>query len=121
MNRTHFLIAMAGFAVGIVFFPAISWPIRLINYMVFGVEIHSKASFPDAHMARVYSRPGLGEQHFTLEVDGRSVYISPDLSPGNLDEQIIWSDDGTVVSLMGEKRTLYIYDTKSGTGEQGGE
>jgi hypothetical protein len=91
---------------------------RFIKMISVGVEIQSRRSIPNGHVARVYSRAGMGDQQLTLEVDGRSVYKSPDLSPGNINETLVWDDDGTVVTLMAEDRILYTYDTLNNIGHE---
>ena len=92
-------------------------PIEFIGTVIFGYEISSQLSFPGNHMARIYCRPGLGDQQLSLEVDGRGVWASPDLGPGDIGGRPEWSADGKRVSLVTNDGTLYTYNVSSRKGQ----
>ena len=89
--------------------------ISLFKNFFFGFEILSVASFPRYHIARLYSRGGLGDQTFSLEVDGRTIYVSFDMAPGNLHEKLLWDETGEIVTLelAGKKIIAYNAESKS--------
>jgi hypothetical protein len=96
--------------VGMVLLYLLSYPLAGLSWFFYGSEIQSKASFPSYHLARIYSRPGPGDQQFTFWVDGRLVWNSSDAAPGNLNEKINWDDTGHLVTLELEGEKVLIYD-----------
>lgn len=89
--------------------------ITFFKEFLFGFEIQSMASFPYYHAARLYSRPGLGDQTFTLEVDGKTVWVSGDAAGGDLKEKIIWDETGHIVTLELAGKRVFSYNAKSKT------
>lgn len=75
-----------------------------------GSEVHSEASFPRGHMARIYSAWGFGDQQLIFIVDGVRVYRTPDFAPGNVKEEIEWDETGTIVNFKALGRPIYTYD-----------
>jgi hypothetical protein len=82
----------------------------------FGVEVHSAASFPMGHMARIYSAPGIGDQQLICIVDGRRVYRTPDWEPGDVHEEIAWDESGKIVTFIASGRKFFRYNTETGVG-----
>ena len=89
--------------------------IAFFKELLFGFEIQSMASFPYYHTARLYTNPGFGDQTFTLEVDGRTVWVSGDAAPGDLDEKLIWDKTGQIVTLELAGKKILSYDAGSKT------
>lgn len=100
------------FVLGMIFISASTPVLSFFSDFVFGSEIQSRASFPRYHMARLYSRPGFGDQTFYLEVDGERVYTSGDAAPGNLDEKLYWDAEGKIVVLELAGKKVFSYDTE---------
>jgi hypothetical protein len=96
----------------------VMFPVSYIWGTFFGVEIHSQASFPLRHMARMYSVPGFGDQQLICIVDGKTVYRTGDWEPGNVDEKISWDESGTIVTFIASRRRVFIYDTQTGLGKK---
>ena len=112
LTATHLTAFILG---GIVIY--LAWlPVSLIWGVVFGVEVHSQASFPMYHIARIYTAPGIGDQQLICTVDGWTVHRTGDWEPGNVDEKVLWDETGTVVKFIASGQTIYVYDTKSQTG-----
>ena len=110
---------LATFILGGVFVYLAWLPVSYVWGVFFGVEIHSEASFPMHHIARIYTAPGLGDQQLICVVDGWTVYRTGDWEPGNVNEEIEWDETGTVVKFIASGRTIYIYDTGARTGRTG--
>lgn len=106
---THF----ASFALGIMLVFATSSGLNFFKDLVFGFEVQSLASFPYEHIARVRSRPGMGDQTLFLEVDGQDVWSSGDMPGGDLKEKLSWDAAGKIVSLKIQERSLATYDAES--------
>lgn len=94
------------------------FPVSYIWGTFFGVEIHSEASFPLGHMARIYSSPGIGDQQLICVVDGQTVYRTGDFVPGNVHEKILWDESGTVATFIAAESRIFVYDTKTGVGRK---
>lgn len=93
-------------------------PLSIIWGAFVGVEIHSESSFPLAHMARIYSRPGIGDQQLIFEVDDRTVFKTGDWEPGNVKEEIEWDESGSVVTFYASGRKVFTFETSTGVGHQ---
>ena len=93
-------------------------PLSIIWGVFVGVEIHSESSFPLGHMARIYSKPGLGDQQLIFEVDDETVFKTGDWEPGNVKEEIEWDESGHVVSFYASNRKVFTFDTRSGIGHR---
>ena len=91
-------------------------PVSIVWGILFGTEIHSQASFPMGHMARIYSAPGMGDQQLIFLVDGRRIYRTPDFEPGNVDEKIAWDPLGKSVTFIASGRKIFTYNTETGVG-----
>ena len=109
---THLLAVVMGFSI----FYYATQPAEAIWGIFLGNEIQSKASFPRYHMATIYSAWGIGDQQLIFAVNGKRVYRTADMAPGNLKENIIWDETGTVVSFKTGSHTVYKFDTKTGQG-----
>ena len=93
-------------------------PLSIIWGVFVGVEIHSESSFPLGHMARIYSRPGLGDQQLIFEVDGDTVFKTGDWEPGNVKEEIEWDESGQVVTFYASGRKVFTFNTETGVGNR---
>jgi hypothetical protein len=95
--------------VGMVLFYLLSFPLAVLSWFFIGFEIQSKRSFPTYHLATLYTRAGIGDQNYSLDVDGRTVWMSGDAPGGDNKEEIIWDETGHVVTLKlrGEKAVIY--------------
>src|SRR5437773_12292767 len=102
------------FVGGIVFTICVYFVSWIVIFLSWGFEIQSRASFPGHHMARLYSKPGGGDQTYSLVVDGWRVYRSPDAAPGEQKEKLTWNDTGTIVILEYSGEKAFIYDTEKG-------
>ncbi len=103
------------FILGIIFTVFVTPILSSVKDLLFGYEIQSMASFPYGHMARLYTSPGLGDQTFTLEVDGKNVWSSGDATPGDLDEKLIWDKTGRIVTLQLAGKEVLSYNADSNT------
>jgi hypothetical protein len=92
-------------------------PLQMIWGVVFGIEIHSAASFPLGHTASIYSSPGVGDQQLICVVDGVRVFRTADWEPGNVKEEIMWDESGKVVTFIASGHKFFTYDTETGVGE----
>ncbi len=95
---------------GMVLLYLLSFPLAVLSWFFLGSEIQSKASFPSYHIARLYSKGGLGDQTYTFEVDDRTVLISPDSPGGDNKEEILWDATGHIVTLKFNGKQAVIYD-----------
>ncbi len=93
-----------------------SEPASIVWGHFLGNEIHSHASFPGGHMARVYSAWGVGDQQLIFVVDGRRVYRTADFAPGNLDEKISWDASGKIVTFIALEKKIFTFNTETGIG-----
>jgi hypothetical protein len=93
-------------------------PVSMFWAMFFGEEIHSEASFPGGHMARIYSAWGFGDQQLVFIVDGKRVYRTPDFEPGNVHEKIVWDPSGKIVTFIASERRIFTYDTETQIGSE---
>jgi hypothetical protein len=100
------------FILGIVLTIFLTPILSAVKEFLLGFEVQSMASFPYGHMARLYTNPGFGEQHFTLEVDGKNVWSSGDAAGGDLDEKLIWDKTGRIVSLELDGEKVFSYDAE---------
>jgi len=90
--------------------PVINFFAELFTDGIPKYEVQSMASYPVSHMARLYTRPGLGEQDLTFEVDGRVVWFRCAMG-GDLGEKIIWDKTGEIVSLELAGEKVFSYNT----------
>ncbi len=67
-------------------------------------------AFPNHRQAKLYSRPGLGEQNFTFWVDSKIVWDSGVSAPGNLEEKVYWDETGDIVTLELKGKKVVMYD-----------
>ena len=109
---TH--LAALLFGAAILYFA--SAPVGIWWEFFFGSEINSRTSFPRGHSARIYSAWGFGEQSLVFIVDGTRVYWIDDFAPGNIQEDILWDESGTVVTFKAFGGKIYEFDTKTRTG-----
>jgi hypothetical protein len=100
------------FVLGIIFTILITPVLAIFKEPLFGYEIQSMASFPYGHMARLYTNPGLGNQNFTLEIDGKNVWNSVDAVGGDLDEKLIWDKTGRIISVELAGKKVFSYDAE---------
>jgi len=107
--RGHVVSFIAGILFVFVLY-AIWW---VGSFLAFGAEIRSSAGYPGHHFARLYSRGGGGDQTYNLVVDGMWVYRSPDESPGNQHESLMWDEPGTVLTLSNDDGVIYRYDAEN--------
>lgn len=112
-NLTTIARYLACFTLGIVFTFAVMPVLRLFSELLFGTEIQSLASFPPNHMARLYSRPGGGDQTFLLVVDGKTVYFSGDAESGDLNEKLSWDTTGKIVTLEIDGEKVFTYNIEA--------
>jgi hypothetical protein len=82
---------------------------KILSLMIWGFELQSVMAFPDHHQAKLYSRPGFGEQNFTFWVDSKIVWNSVS-APGNFQEKVYWDKVGNIVTLELEGRKMIVYD-----------
>jgi hypothetical protein len=108
-----FVKPIGAFVLGIVFTVTVAPAFTAVGEFFFGFEIQSAASFPAYHRARLYSRPGLGDQTLTLEVDGSTVWIANDAAGGDLDEKLSWDETGHVLTLEIKGANAVIYDARN--------
>lgn len=94
------------------------FPISYVWGTFFSVEIHSEASFPLGHIARIYSAPGIGDQQLICIVDGTRVYRTPDWEPGNVHEEIVWDESGKIVTFIALGRKFFTYNTETRVGKK---
>jgi hypothetical protein len=87
--------------------------LNFVNEIVFGFEIRSRTSFPMTHMAKLRTRPGGGDQTLFLEVDGKDVWRSGDMPPGDLGEELSWDAAGKIVTLELQEQPFIRYDAES--------
>lgn len=86
--------------------------------ILYGMEMRSEASFPRYHVARIYSAPGIGDQHLIFSVDAKRVYRTGDWEPGNVNEDIVWDESGHVVTFYASGRKVFTYDAATGVGHR---
>ncbi len=106
---SHLAFLCFGFILCFVFL--LVW--KVMSFFIWGFEVQSMASFPYYHDARLYTRPGIGDQTFTLQVDGETVWVSGDAAPGDLKEKLMWDEMGRKVTLEFLGKKVVTYDTKS--------
>ena len=102
----YFLSFLAGILFTVVGYGVFS----VLSFLSVGREIQSKSSYPPYHSARLYSRPGPGDQNYSLVVDGNWVYQSPDAPSGDQREEIRWDDSGKVVIFISGGEVMFKYD-----------
>ncbi len=95
---------------GMVLLYLLSFPLAVLSWFFLGSEIQSKASFPSYHLATLYMRGGLGDQTYTFDVDGRTVWISGDAAGGNNYDKIYWGETGHIVTLELRGEKVIVYD-----------
>jgi hypothetical protein len=95
---------------GMILVYLLSFPLALLSWFFLGFEIQSKSSFPSYHLATLYTRGGFGDQTYSLDVDGRTVWISPDSPGGDNKEEILWDATGHIVTLKFNGKQAVIYD-----------
>ena len=105
----HFISFALGVSLAFTVLPALDF----FKEFTFGFEIHSAASYPYFHNAKIRTRPGFGDQTLFLEVDEVDVWRSGDMSPGDLDEELSWDASGTIVTLKLQNQPFIRYDTES--------
>jgi len=100
------------FVLGIFFtlltLPVFNFFVELFTTGIPWIEVQSAASC--SHMARLYTRPGLGEQDLSLEVDGRAVWSMCAMG-GDLNEKLTWDKTGNIVSLELGGEKVFSYNT----------
>lgn len=82
----------------------------IFSWFIWGFEIQSVLSFPHHHQAKLYSRPGFGDQTFTFWVNNKLIWDSGDAAPGNLQEKIYWDKSGNIVTLELESEKIVVFD-----------
>lgn len=71
---------------------------------------------PDGKHRAVLKRMDAIDLNFTVKVDGKKVYSSPDFAPNkrvDFQERLVWDKTGTVVVLDVTGRRLFGFDIKS--------
>jgi hypothetical protein len=101
---------LACVVVGMILVYVLSFPLAVLSWFFMGSEIQSKASFPSYHLATLYTRGGLGDQTYTFDVDGRTVWKSGDAPGGDNKEEIIWDETGHIVTLKLRGEKVFVYD-----------
>ena len=110
-SKKQFVKYFVCFLLGILFvFVATSVYRTIDKFLITGSKIQSQSSYPLGHIATLYSRGGLGDQTLTLKVDGKTVWVSGDQPPGDLDEKLIWDETGQIVTLEFNGKKILIYD-----------
>jgi hypothetical protein len=115
-NTNYFGFFVLGVVFTIVVIPVVTPVLSTVkeifwDFEIPSQEVQSMASYPYYHMARLYTKPGLGEQAFTLEVDGRIVWVSGAAAGGDLNEKLIWDETGNIVSLELAGKRVVSYNT----------
>jgi hypothetical protein len=98
------------FILGIIFVFATKPFVQIASDFLIGFEIQSKASFPGDHLATLYTKGGPGDQRYTFEVDGKTVWISGDAPGGNNHDKIFWDETGHIVTLELRGEKVIVYD-----------
>ncbi len=72
-----------------------------------------ETSYSHHHSAKLYTRPGLGDQNFTLEINGETVWKSGDAMGGDLKAKLIWDKTGHILTMKLLGHETVIYDAKN--------
>lgn len=106
---------IAGMILAIIFSPLINFvgqPFVFVKEYLLGFEIHSKASHPYNHRARLYTNPGFGEQDLTLKVNRETVWQTNAIG-GNLNDELIWDKTGHILTLKIMGEAVFVYDAQN--------
>jgi hypothetical protein len=82
------------------------------KFLLMGDPVVCQDSFPRYHTACIYSRPGLGDQAITFEIDGESVYQAEDFPGGDLRERISWDKNARQVTFHVDGLTDRTFDAE---------
>jgi len=87
-----------------------------IVFFVFPVRTVQTLYSPEGKHKAVLKRMDSFDLNFTVKVDGKKVYLSPDFAPNkkvDFQERLVWDKTGTVVVLDVTGRRLFGFDVKN--------
>ena len=108
---------------GIVLGVAASPVFEDLKSIFFGRLLQRVEAPHSAHHAELFERHGFGDMNLIVDVDGRRVYVSPDLMSHVNRETLAWDNTGCIVVLELLTKRVFAYDACSqrelGKGELG--
>jgi len=87
-----------------------------ISGVVWGETVQSLPSKSETHKAVLLKKYNLADINFIVKVDGRRVYLSPDLMPfpdRMYRETLLWDDKSRVVVLELMGKRVFAYDVEA--------
>lgn len=110
---THFGVFIAGVIITLLSIP-VYW---LFSSLTVGRPIQTLRSPNDRHTAVLRRKHNLADFNFIVEINGRTVYISPDLCGAgdrSLRESLVWDKSGQVVVLELMGKRVFAYNATDG-------
>jgi hypothetical protein len=90
---------LIGFAIGVAVTYVVWGAGTVTEFFLTGAPVVCQESFPRYHTACIYSRPGMGDQAVTFQIDGESVFHTEDYAGGDLRERISWDKSARQVTF----------------------
>ena len=104
-----------GFVLGVAV-TYVTWGAGIVTeFVLVGRPVVCQDSFPRYHTACINSRPGLGEQAVTFQIDGETVFHTEDFAGGDLGEDVFWSKDARHVTFRVDGLGDRTFDAESMT------